>query len=180
MHPNAELLHRFYAAFAVSLGATMGIALADNMFTLFVFYEVLTLSTYPLVTHAGTEEARRGGRVYLGLLLGTSTGFLLLAIVWTWSLAGTLDFREGGVLRGTASATVIGILLALYVFGLGHIGAPLARLAAECGFSVKAVDGRADFADEARFATMRGDIEVRHIDPVDAVAGIDESDGSRS
>ena len=110
---------RFYICFAVAISSAMGVALAANMFTLFVFYEVLTLSTYPLVTHAGTEKARRGGRVYLGLLLGTSTGFLLLAMVWTWSLAGTLDFREGGVLRGTASATVIGILLALYVFGIG-------------------------------------------------------------
>ena len=82
----------------------MGVAFAGNMFTLFVFYEVLTLSTYPLVTHAGTDEAKRGGRVYLGLLVGTSIGFLLLAVVWTWWLAGTLDFRQGGVLSGTASS----------------------------------------------------------------------------
>ncbi len=110
---------RFYAYFAVALCGAVGVAFAANMFTLFVFYEVLTLSTYPLVTHAGTDKARRGGRVYLGLLLGTSIGFLLLAIVWTWSLAGTLDFREGGVLRDTASPGVIGTLLALYIFGIG-------------------------------------------------------------
>jgi len=110
---------RFYVYFAIALSSTMGIAFAANMFTLFVFYEVLTLSTYPLVTHAGTEEARRGGRVYLGVLLGTSIGFLFLAIVWTWSVAGTLDFREGGILRDTVSPPVIGILFALYVFGIG-------------------------------------------------------------
>ncbi|MDX2315647.1 MAG: monovalent cation/H+ antiporter subunit D family protein, partial [Gammaproteobacteria bacterium] len=59
---------RFYICFAVAIASTMGIALAGNMFTLFIFYEVLTLSTYPLVTHSGTPEARRAGRVYLGLL----------------------------------------------------------------------------------------------------------------
>jgi multicomponent Na+:H+ antiporter subunit D len=110
---------RFYICFAIALSSTMGIAFAGNMLTLFVFYEVLTLCTYPLVTHAGTREARRGGRVYLGVLLGTSIGFLLLAVVWTWSLAGTLDFREGGILRDAASPPVIGALFALYVFGTG-------------------------------------------------------------
>ena len=110
---------RFYVCFAIALSSTMGVAFAANMFTLFVFYEALTLSTYPLVTHAGTEEARRGGRVYLGVLLFTSIGFLMFAVVWTWALAGTLDFRDGGVLRGTASPTVVGVLFALYVFGIG-------------------------------------------------------------
>ena len=70
---------RFYIAFAVSIAATMGIALSANMLTLFLFYELLTLATYPLVTHAGDDDARRGGRVYLGLLLSTSIFFLLLA-----------------------------------------------------------------------------------------------------
>ena len=110
---------RFYTCFAVAIASTMGVALAANMFTLFIFYEVLTLSTYPLVTHTGTPEARRAGRVYLGLLLGTSIGLQLVAIVWTWALAGTLDFTAGGILTGRASAAVIAVLFALYVFGIG-------------------------------------------------------------
>ncbi len=110
---------RFYAYFAVALAAVMGVAFAGNMLTLFVFYEVLTLSTYPLVTHAGTDQARRAGRIYLGLLLGTSVVFLLLAIVWTWSLAGTLDFTPGGILGGTAPTATLGLLLVLYVIGIG-------------------------------------------------------------
>jgi len=110
---------RFYAWFAIALAAVMGVAFAGNMLTLFVFYEILTLSTYPLVTHAGTDQARRAGRIYLGLLLGTSVVFLLLAIVWTWSLAGTLDFTPGGILVGTAPAAALGLLLVLYVFGIG-------------------------------------------------------------
>lgn len=109
---------RFYTAFAISIGATMGVALAANMFTLFVFYEILTLATYPLVTHAGTDAARKAGRVYLGLLMGTSVLFLLLAMVWTWQLTGTLEFTPGGVF-GEQSDTLLGVLLVLYVIGTG-------------------------------------------------------------
>ncbi|HJO98129.1 MAG: monovalent cation/H+ antiporter subunit D family protein [Rhodospirillales bacterium] len=112
---------RFYVCFAVALASTMGIAFSANMLTLFIFYESLTLSTYPLVTHAGTPEAMRAGRVYLGLLLGTSIAFQLLAILWTWNAAGTLDFTPGGILAGRVEGPVVGILLFLYVFGIGKV-----------------------------------------------------------
>ncbi len=110
---------RFYACFAIAIGSVMGIAFAANLFTLFIFYEVLTLSTYPLVTHAGTEKAKRGGRVYLGILLGTSIVFFLLAIVSTWFVAGTLDFTPGGVFDANVNKTVAGVLLVLFIFGIG-------------------------------------------------------------
>ena len=71
---------RFYAFFAVALASATGVALADNMLTLFLAYEVLTLSTYPLVTHSGDAQSMRAGRTYLGLLLGTSLGLQLIAI----------------------------------------------------------------------------------------------------
>ena len=112
-------LTRFFAAFACSIGATLGIALAANMLTLFFFYELLTIATYPLVTHTGDRRARRAGRLYLGLLMGTSIAFLLPAIIWTWYLAGTLDFTAGGVLAGQASSGALGALLLLYVLGTG-------------------------------------------------------------
>ncbi len=110
---------RFYVCFAVSICAAMGVALAGNMLTLFLFYEVLTLSTYPLVSHHGTPKAMKGARTYLGVLVTTSVGFLLLAVAWTYALAGTLDFRAGGILAGRASDSVLLVLLALYVFGTG-------------------------------------------------------------
>ncbi len=110
---------RFYACFAVAILGALGVAMAKNMFTLFIFYEVLTLSTYPLVTHHGDERARRGGRTYLGVLLTTSIAFLLLATIWTWNIAGTLDFREGGILAGKAENGVLLVLLALFAFGTG-------------------------------------------------------------
>jgi multicomponent Na+:H+ antiporter subunit D len=110
---------RFYAYFAVSIAAALGVAFSANLFTLFLFYEALTLSTYPLVTHRGTDEARRGGRTYLGLLLSTSIGFLLLAIVWTWQLTGTLEFQPGGILAGHVEGGQAMLLLALFAFGIG-------------------------------------------------------------
>jgi multicomponent Na+:H+ antiporter subunit D len=110
---------RFYAYFALALASTMGVAFAGNLFTLFLFYEALTLSTYPLVTHHGTPEAVRAGRLYLALLLGTSIGLLLVAIVWTWIAAGTLDFTAGGILAGKVEGGAVGALLALYMFGIG-------------------------------------------------------------
>jgi len=101
MRGNAEAHQtRFYVCFALALAATMGIAFAANLFTLFVFYELLTLVTYPLVTHHGTPEARQGGRTYLGILLGTSIVFLLPALVCIWYVAGTTDFVPGGILQG--------------------------------------------------------------------------------
>jgi multicomponent Na+:H+ antiporter subunit D len=109
----------YYVCFAVALGSTMGVAFAKNLFTLFLFYEALTLSTYPLVTHKADAAAIRAGRIYLVMLLGTSTVLLLPAIVATWVLAGTIDFTPGGILAAKASGWVIGVLLALYVFGIG-------------------------------------------------------------
>ena len=61
-------------SFSLAISATMGLAFSANMFTLFLFYEVLTVSTYPLVAHKGTPEAIRGARTYLGILIGTSIG----------------------------------------------------------------------------------------------------------
>ncbi len=110
---------RFYVCFALALAATMGVAFAGNLLTLFVFYELLTLSTYPLVTHSGKPEAIAGGRTYLGILIGTSIAFLLLGIAWTWQIAGTLEFAWGGILEGRASNAMTGLLLALYMFGIG-------------------------------------------------------------
>ena len=110
---------RFYVCFALALSVTMGIAFAANLFTLFVFYELLTLITYPLVTHDGTDKARAGGRVYLGLLMGTSIVFLLPALVFIWHVAGTTDFVAGGILSGKLGHAGLAGLLALCMFGIG-------------------------------------------------------------
>ena len=112
---------RFYMCFCIAIFAAMGVALAANLFTLFIFYEIMTISTYPLVAHNGNDNARRGGRIYLLTLMGTSIGLFLLGIVLTSVVTGgVLDFVPGGILAGAGVSPVIGsVLLVLFAFGVG-------------------------------------------------------------
>ena len=127
---NEKHQTRFYMCFGLALFGAMGVAMAANLFTLFVFYEALTLSTYPLVAHKGDAAARRGGRIYLTTLLGTSVGLLLLGVVGAYVVTGltadgfdpalaTTDFVKGGILAGKASPLVGSVLLLLFAFGIG-------------------------------------------------------------
>lgn len=109
---------RFYACFAIALAAAMGVAFAGNLLTLFLCYEILTVSTYPLVAHKGDKHTVRSARIYLGILMGTSIGLFLPAIIWTGSVAGTLDFVPGGILEGKLAGPAVGLLLGLYVLGI--------------------------------------------------------------
>ena len=109
---------RFYVFFAISIAAAMGVALAGNLFTLFLFYEILTLATYPLVTHKGDEATIRSARGYLAILMGTSITLFLPAVIWVTSLTGG-DFTLGGSLQGKVDAPTAGLLLAMFVFGIG-------------------------------------------------------------
>jgi len=120
MRSNKEMNQtRFYLFFALSIAATMGIAFAANLATLFIFYEALTLCTFPLVTHKQNADAQSGGRTYLGVLLGTSIVFFLTAIAITWLQAGTLNFVPGGILEGNIEKTGAIILFTLFMFGIG-------------------------------------------------------------
>ncbi len=110
---------RFYICFAIAISAAMGVAFSGNLLTLFICYEVLSLSTYPLVTHKGNADALKGGRIYLGILLGTSIGLFLPAIIWVWTLTGTTDFVAGGILKGHVSNGITVILLVLFMYGIG-------------------------------------------------------------
>ena len=116
---NEKNQTRFYLFFALSIAATMGIAFAANLATLFLFYEALTLCTFPLVTHKQNSDAQTGGRIYLGILLSTSIVFFLTAVVITWIQAGTLDFVPGGILEGNIEKTGAIILFTLFMFGVG-------------------------------------------------------------
>ncbi|MES1933575.1 NADH dehydrogenase (quinone) [Salinisphaera shabanensis T35B1] len=111
---------RFFVCFALAISAAIGIAFSGNLLTLFIFYEMLTLSTYPLVTHHGDVESRNGGRVYLGILLTTSIGFFLPAIIITYLITGSITFDEAG-LFGEAGLSVLGAgaLYALFLYGTG-------------------------------------------------------------
>lgn len=108
---------RYFASFAVAIAATIGVAFSANLLTLYLFYEMLSLSTYPLVTHKQNDEARASGRKYLTYILGTSIGLVLPAMLITYSIAGTLDFTSGGILAGHASKATLALLLVLFLFG---------------------------------------------------------------
>ena len=109
----------FFVCFAIAISSTVALAFSKNLFTLFIFYEILTLSTYPLVAHKGNDEARHGARTYLILLIGTSMVLLLPAIIITLNLAGTIEFTPGGILDGKVSGPPLALLLALFMFGIG-------------------------------------------------------------
>jgi len=120
MRGNNEVKQtRFFTCVAIAIAAAMGIALSGNLITLFIFYEVLTISTFPLVTHKGDAAARKGGTVYALILMGTSLGLLFPAIIGTQIIAGSTDFVVGGVFGPEVSMTAVGILLFLFAYGIG-------------------------------------------------------------
>lgn len=116
---NEQHQTRFYVFFTIAIACAMGVAMASNLLTMFVFYEALTLSTYPLVAHKGDDKARRGAAIYLAILLGTSIGLLLPAIIATQFLAGSTDFTGGGLLTGEVTPLISSVLLILFAFGIG-------------------------------------------------------------
>ncbi len=111
---------RYFACFALALSATLGVAFSANLFTLFLFYEGLTLVTYPLVGHKETAEARAGARKYVIYLLGAAKVLLIAAIILIYNVAGTLEFRLGGILpfeEVTAQPRLLYLIFALFLFG---------------------------------------------------------------
>jgi len=116
---NEHAQTRYYACFAITLSATMGIAFSANLATLYLFYEVLTLITYPLVAHRETPDAIAGARKYLIYLLGTSKVFFLAAIVGTYILAGRLDFQRDGLFPRNADPTALAVVYFLFLLGIG-------------------------------------------------------------
>ena len=113
---------RYYFCFAVAIFGAEGVAMSANVFTLYLFYEVITVFTYPLVAHHQDAEGYHGARKYLVYLMGTSKLFLLPAMILTYVLCGTLDFNLGDLARGIfppdADPTLVTITYCLYAAGL--------------------------------------------------------------
>ncbi len=112
-------LARFMACYAIALGAAMGIAFSENLLTLYLFYEILSVSTYPLVAHTGTDKARSGARTYLALLLVTSVGLMLPAMIWIWQATGTLSFTSGGIMADRVGPVGGAFALVILLYGIG-------------------------------------------------------------
>jgi multicomponent Na+:H+ antiporter subunit D len=109
---------RYFSCFALALCATLGVAFAANLFTLFLFYEGLTFVTYPLVGHKETVEAKAGARKYVIYLLGAAKVLLLAAIVLTYNAAGTLEFRHGGIFSTAQLREQPSLFLMIFAFFL--------------------------------------------------------------
>jgi|SRR5579884_1062826 len=112
---------RYYTCFAITLFATLGLAFSANLITLFVFYEIITFITYPLVTHSGTKEAYAAGNKYLFYLLATTKAFFVTAMFLTYNVTNTFDFRAGGVFPPGTSHTLLMITFFLFLAGLGKV-----------------------------------------------------------
>ncbi len=111
---------RFFGFFSLCVTSTMGVAMAGNLFTFFIFYELLTLSTYPLVVHRGTEKAMYAGAIYLIYTFGGSA-LLLAGTVWLYTLTGPQNFQEGGLLQSvlTGHSLELQIIFVLLIAGFG-------------------------------------------------------------
>lgn len=111
---------RFFTCFALAIGFALGVAFSENLLTLFCYYEALTFSTYPLVTHHQDAEGRRAGRIYMGILVTTSVCLLLTGIASVYFLTGNMTFTQGGVFQASGESFEtwqISLLLALFAFG---------------------------------------------------------------
>ena len=113
---------RYFCFFALALCGTIGVAFAANFLTLYLFYELLSLATYPLVTHHQDREARSSGRKYLLYIMGTSIALLLPAMLILYQQTGTLDFAPQGFLQKMNSPTLVAVLLFMCVFGFAKAG----------------------------------------------------------
>ncbi|MGD9608022.1 MAG: monovalent cation/H+ antiporter subunit D family protein [Desulfovibrionaceae bacterium] len=119
---NEHAQTRYYFCFAVAIFGAVGVAFSGTVVTLYLFYEVITVFTYPLVAHHQDEEGYRGARKYLVYLMGTSKLFLLPAMILTYVQCGTLDFNLADISKGMfppdADPTLVSITYFLFLFGL--------------------------------------------------------------
>ena len=137
---------RFSTCFALALFGAIGCAFSDNLLTLYLFYEIVSITTYPLVAHHQDEEGYEGGKKYLVYLTTTAKGLILPAMVLLYVLSGTLDFAHNvrtGILPPDVHRGIVTALYVCCILGFAKNGImPLAPLAARR-------DGRADAGERA-------------------------------
>ena len=115
---NEHAQTRYFFCFAFALNGALGVAFAGNVLTLFIFYEILTIATFPLVAHKETREAVMGGRKYLAYLL-TGAALVFFSMGLAYHLTGTLDFVGGGFLQGHGSDNLLRLLFVTFILGFG-------------------------------------------------------------
>ena len=116
---------RFNACFALAIFGAIGVAFSDNLLTLYLFYEIVSVCTYPLVAHHQDEESYDGARKYIIYLTTTAKFFLLPALIGIYVLAGTLDFPHNihtGIIPANSTGWVVTMLYVFCIFGFAKNG----------------------------------------------------------
>ncbi len=119
---NEHSQTRYFACFAIALSSALGVAFAKNLFTLYIFYEILSIMTYPLVAHNEDKDAWEGSKKYIVYLVGLSKTALLAAIVMTYMITGTLDFKEGGVFTEGMQPVLVTLTYIFFLIGFAKAG----------------------------------------------------------
>ncbi len=119
---NEHAQTRYYTCFALTLSGALGVAMSGSLFTMYLFYELVSIFTYPLVMHHEDGEAKSGANKYLVYLMGTGKMFFLTALVITYVLSGNLDFGPHGILPADADPTILIILFVLFIAGIAKSG----------------------------------------------------------
>ncbi len=115
---NAANQTRFYAFYSLCLSTAFAVAFAGDLLTFFIAYELLTVTTYPLVTHKGDAKAIRAGRTYLGYLI-TGGALVLLAMIIIYAQTGELTFAAGGFVGDALGSTLTVVVFLLFAIGFG-------------------------------------------------------------
>ncbi len=122
---NEHAQTRFNACFAIAIFGAIGVAFSDNLFTMYLFYEIVSVSTYPLVAHHQDQEGYEGGRKYLVYLTATAKAFLLPAMILIYVLTGTLDFATDistGIFPEAVNKPLVVMLYIFCLFGFAKNG----------------------------------------------------------
>lgn len=110
-------LARFFGFFNICVLSATGVALSGTAVSFFLFYELLTLATWPLVVHNGDEKSLRAGRIYLAYTMAGSAAFLV-GILWLKTLVGAIEFAAPPDLSAIPPFTLT-LIFVLCVGGLG-------------------------------------------------------------
>jgi len=116
---------RFNACFALAIFGAIGVAFSDNLFTMYLFYEIVSICTYPLVAHHQDKEGYSGARKYIIYLTTTAKAFLLPAMILIYVLTGTLDFAPNistGIFPPDINKTLVIMLYIFCIFGFAKNG----------------------------------------------------------
>ena len=116
---------RFNACFALALFGAIGVAFSDNLFTMYHFYEIVSICTYPLVAHHQDTESYEGAKKYIIYLTTTAKGLVLPAMILIYVLTGTLDFADNihsGIFKAGADSTLVTVLYVCCLLGFAKNG----------------------------------------------------------